>query len=142
VRQALAAGVDGCLLKSDPISEYRAAIQALNDKRRFYGSSVATMVVEASMPTRAGQRNGIGCASATSNATGISHSSGTGALTPRERDVVRLLAQGKRTRETANTLGISERTAATHRTNIMRKLGVHSVGELVLYAIRNRMVSP
>jgi DNA-binding NarL/FixJ family response regulator len=64
------------------------------------------------------------------------------ALTSREREVVQLIAEGKTTKELAAGLGISEKTAETHRTNIMRKLGVHSVSEVVRYAIRNKMIEP
>jgi DNA-binding NarL/FixJ family response regulator len=63
-------------------------------------------------------------------------------LTPRERQVVRLIAEGQSTKELAASLGISVKTADTHRLNAMRKLGVHSVSEVVRYAIRNRLIDP
>jgi DNA-binding CsgD family transcriptional regulator len=61
-------------------------------------------------------------------------------LTPREREVVQLLAEGKSTKEVAVALGLSVKTAETHRSNIMRKLQLHSVSDLVLYAVRNNIV--
>ena len=61
-------------------------------------------------------------------------------LTPREREVVRLLAEGKSGKEVASSLSISVKTADAHRTNIMRKLRVHSVADLVRYAVRNQIV--
>jgi two-component system response regulator NreC len=61
-------------------------------------------------------------------------------LTSREREVVQLLAEGKSTKEVACQLNLSVKTAETHRSNIMRKLGLHSVSELVLYAVRNGIV--
>ena len=61
-------------------------------------------------------------------------------LTPREREIVQLLAEGKSTKEVALTLGLSVKTAETHRSNVMRKLNLHSVSELVLYAVRNNLV--
>jgi len=61
-------------------------------------------------------------------------------LTPRESQVVQLLAEGKTSKEVGVELGISVKTAETHRANIMRKLGLHSVGELVRYAIRNKII--
>ena len=61
-------------------------------------------------------------------------------LTPREREVVQLLAEGKSTKEAAVTLGMSVKTAETHRSNIMRKLNLHSISQLVLYAVRNNLV--
>ena len=61
-------------------------------------------------------------------------------LTPREREIVQLLAEGKSSKEVAVVLGISVKTAETHRANIMRKLQLHSVSELVRYAIKNQII--
>jgi DNA-binding CsgD family transcriptional regulator len=61
-------------------------------------------------------------------------------LTSREREIVQLLAEGKSSKEVAVALDISVKTAETHRANIMRKLELHSVSELVLYAIRNQII--
>ena len=63
-------------------------------------------------------------------------------LTSREREIVQLLAEGKSSKEVAVTLGISVKTAETHRSNIMRKLEMHSVSELIRYAVRNNMIEP
>ena len=65
---------------------------------------------------------------------------GRNRLTPREREIVQLLAEGKSTKEVAVALGLSVKTAETHRSNIMRKLQLHSVSDLVLYAVRNNIV--
>jgi len=61
-------------------------------------------------------------------------------LTPREREIVQLLAEGKSSKEVASVLGLSVKTAETHRSNIMRKLDLHSVSDVVLYAIRNNII--
>ena len=61
-------------------------------------------------------------------------------LTPREREITQLLAEGKSSKEVAVALGISVKTAETHRANIMRKLGIHSVSELVRYAVKNQII--
>jgi DNA-binding CsgD family transcriptional regulator len=61
-------------------------------------------------------------------------------LTAREREIVQLLAEGKSTKQVASSLGISTSTAVTHRTNIMRKLGIHNMSDLVHYALRNQIV--
>jgi DNA-binding NarL/FixJ family response regulator len=61
-------------------------------------------------------------------------------LTPREREIVQLLAEGKSSKEVAVALGISVKTAETHRANIMRKLEIHSVSELVRYAVKNQII--
>jgi len=61
-------------------------------------------------------------------------------LTPREREVVQLVATGKSNREVARTLHISVKTVETHRTNVMRKLNIHSSGDLIRYAIENNLL--
>jgi DNA-binding NarL/FixJ family response regulator len=61
-------------------------------------------------------------------------------LTPREREVIQLIAAGKSNREVARTLSISVKTVETHRTNVMRKLNIHSSGELIRYAVENDLV--
>jgi DNA-binding CsgD family transcriptional regulator len=63
-------------------------------------------------------------------------------LTSREREIVQLLAEGRSSKEVAVTLGISVKTAETHRANIMRKLELHSISELVRYAVRNQIIEP
>jgi DNA-binding NarL/FixJ family response regulator len=62
-------------------------------------------------------------------------------LTSRQREIVQLLAEGKSSKEVAAVLGLSVKTAETHRANIMRKLDCHSVTELVRYAIRNHIIA-
>jgi DNA-binding NarL/FixJ family response regulator len=61
-------------------------------------------------------------------------------LTPREREVIQLLAEGKSSKEVASLLKLSTKTAETHRSNIMRKLGFHSIRDLVLYAVKNNII--
>jgi DNA-binding NarL/FixJ family response regulator len=61
-------------------------------------------------------------------------------LTSREREVIQLLAEGKTSKEVAVALHLSVKTAETHRTNLMRKLGLHSVADLTRYAVRNGIV--
>jgi DNA-binding NarL/FixJ family response regulator len=61
-------------------------------------------------------------------------------LTPRQREIVQLLAEGKSSKEVAVALGLSVKTAETHRANIMRRLDCHSVSELVRYAVRNSII--
>ena len=63
-------------------------------------------------------------------------------LSKREREIVYLLASGKANKEAADALGISVRTVEAHRAKIMLKLGIHSITELVLYAVRNKIVEP
>jgi DNA-binding NarL/FixJ family response regulator len=61
-------------------------------------------------------------------------------LSPREREVVQLVSEAKASKEIASILGVSVATAETHRSNILRKLGLHCIAELVLYAVRNEII--
>jgi DNA-binding NarL/FixJ family response regulator len=125
VREALAAGVRGFILKSDAGRLLADAIDSLLLQKPFFTGRVSQLILHGylnptdkpdasvAVPTR---------------------------LSPREREVVQLIAEGRSTKEVADRLGISPKTAETHRTNIMRKLNIHSVTELVRFAIRNKIV--
>jgi DNA-binding CsgD family transcriptional regulator len=97
----------------------------LRKDKTYFTSKVAAMVLEGYL------KGGTKAAAV---------SLGRDRLTPREREVVQLLAEGKSTKEVAVALGLSVKTAETHRSNIMRKLQLHSVSDLVLYAVRNNIV--
>jgi len=125
VRDVLNAGARGFLLKSDAARDLVAAVEALRRDKTYFTSKVAAMVLEGYL------RGGTGPVPATM---------GRNRLTPREREIVQLLAEGKSTKEVAVVLGLSVKTAETHRSNIMRKLQLHSVSDLVLYAVRNNIV--
>jgi DNA-binding NarL/FixJ family response regulator len=112
IRDVLNAGARGCLLV--------AAVDALLRDKTYFTTKVADMVLEGYL------RGGSPIA--------------TNPLTPREREVVQLLAEGSSTKEVAVALGLSFKTAETHRSNIMRKLHIHCVGDLVIYAVRNNIV--
>ena len=122
IHDVLDVGARGYLLKSDSGSELVAAVDALLRDKTYFTPKVAAMVL-------AGYLRG-----------GPSFSPGRNPLTPREREVVQLLAEGSSTKELAVALGLSVKTAETHRSNIMRKLQFHSVSDLVLYAVRNNIV--
>jgi DNA-binding NarL/FixJ family response regulator len=124
VRDVLQAGARGFVLKSDAARDLVSAVDAILQHRTFFTPRVGQMVLEAYL------KGGDSRASEDSVPT----------LTPREREIVQLLAEGKSTKEVASVLNLSVKTAETHRSNIMRKLKLHSVGELVLYAIRNNIV--
>ncbi len=66
----------------------------------------------------------------------------SGRLTPREREVLQLLTEGKSNKEIGVVLGMTTKTAETHRAHILAKLDLHSMSELVRYAIRNRIIEP
>lgn len=122
VREVLAAGARGYLLKSDAGRDLIAALDAIAGRKTFFTSKVAEIILGTYLH-------------------GSPQSPVTGeVLTSREREVVQLLAEGKSTKEVAVALGVSVKTAETHRSNLMRKLDVHSVSQLVLYAVRNNMI--
>ncbi len=123
----LEAGAHGVVLKSDAGDSMVAAVDSIAKGRKFFTSRVAETVVDAYLARR-------GTAGASDPAQV--------ALTPREREVVQLLAEGKANKEVAERLAISPRTAEGHRSEIMRKLQIGSLAELVRYAIRNGMVQP
>jgi DNA-binding NarL/FixJ family response regulator len=123
VRDVLAAGARGFLLKSDAGRDLLTAVEALQRHSTFFTSRVAELVLEGYL-----------------NPHRISESIGRNRLTPREREVVQLLAEGKTSKEVAMVLNLSVKTTETHRTNIMRKLDLHSVADLTLYAVRNGIV--
>ncbi|MGD1031458.1 MAG: response regulator transcription factor [Opitutaceae bacterium] len=124
VREVLQAGAQGYLLKSDAGRELIKAIDALLGNKPYFTSTVARMVLEGYLRAPQGQADE------------------TGRLSPREREIVQLVAEGRSNKEVAAALGISVKTAETHRSNVMQKMGFHSVTELVRYAIRNKMIAP
>jgi len=118
VREILAVGARGFLLKSDAGRDLVIAIEAVQSHRTFFTSQVTQIVVDGYLNPDELERPA------------------RGNLTPREREVLQLLAEGKTSKEVAVALNLSVKTAETHRTNIMRKLDLHSVADLTLYALR------
>jgi DNA-binding NarL/FixJ family response regulator len=125
VRDVLHAGARGYVVKSDARRDLVAAVEALSQHKAFLSPGVAGTVLKDYLEadTRAGDHR-------------PSHSY----LTPREREIVQLLAEGKSNKEVAARLGISVKTAETHRSNIMRKLSLHTISDVVRYAIRNKVI--
>ena len=127
MKEIIEAGAHGYVLKSDAGCELTAAMRALRKHETFFTSRVAQIALRA-------YRN--------KQPTGDAPPSPGGELTPREREVLQLLAEGQSNKGTASALGISVVTVATHRYNIMHKLGAHSVAELVHYAVRQKIITP
>jgi DNA-binding NarL/FixJ family response regulator len=127
VRDLLAAGARGYVLKSDVTTQLLTAIETVSRHKPFFTSEIAERVLEGFL--RLGEMP---------EADG----SAPGLLTPREREIVQLLAEARSNKEVATTLGISVKTVETHRASIMRKLGITSIVDLVHYAIRNHLVAP
>jgi DNA-binding NarL/FixJ family response regulator len=125
VHQLFAAGADGFVLKHESPESLIPAIKALCAGEPYFGSQVSRIVFKQYMR----------------NAEHGDQSSPDG-LSPREREIVQLLAEGRSNKEVATTLGISVKTAETHRAAIMKKLGFTAFSELVRFAVRNQIVPP
>ena len=125
VREVLNAGAQGYVLKSDAGRALVSGVEALMDGRPFFTSQVARIVLEGFLRSQEGTIS----------------TDPAQALSPREREIVQLLAEGKSNKEVARALGITVKTAETHRSNIMRKMQFASLSDLIRYAIRNNIVS-
>lgn len=124
IKEILDVGVRGFIVKSDSDRDLVVAVETLANHKPFF-TSMATEVMLTNF-----QRPNM------APAGGMRASR----LTSREREIVQLLSEGKSSKEVASSLGISVKTAETHRANIMRKLEIHSVSELVRYAVRNQII--
>jgi DNA-binding NarL/FixJ family response regulator len=125
VRRALDAGANGYLLKSDLPDHLPKAVKAIAENKRFLTSAICEIVVDRFINT--------------GNKTQDEKRAGL-RLTARELEIIRLLAEGKSNKKVSAQLGITVRTAETHRRNIMLKLGLHSLAELIHYAVRNEII--
>jgi DNA-binding NarL/FixJ family response regulator len=121
VISALRAGIKGYVLKSQAGSELVQAIREVNRGMTYLSPGISRTVVDA-------------CLGKTELPSDR--------LTLREREVLQLVAEGKTTKEIAKVLGISVKTADSHRTRIMRKLDIHDTAGLVRYAIRLGLIEP
>jgi DNA-binding NarL/FixJ family response regulator len=128
IQQVLQAGARGYLLKSDAGRDLVSAIDALRRNKTFFTPKVSQMVLEGYLDKSPKEKE------AEDEPESLR-------LTSRQREIVQLLAEGKSSKEVAAVLGLSVKTAETHRANIMRKLDCHSVTELVRYAIRNHIIA-
>src|SRR2546430_356526 len=125
IHEALKAGARAYISKSDGARDLIVAIEALQQNETYFNSRLGEIVLN-------GFRN--------AGRKPAQRASLLRDLTAREREIAQLVAEGKSTKEVAVTLGVSVKTAETHRSNLMRKLGLHCVSELVLYAVRNNIV--
>jgi len=123
VVQVVEAGARGYILKDEADRVLLAAVDAVRQSKHYFSTRVSSALDssdKSSDPARPSRSR----------------------LTPREREILQLLALGKSNKEVASLLGIAVNTAEAHRANIMLKLDFHSLAELVLYAIRNQIINP
>jgi DNA-binding NarL/FixJ family response regulator len=126
IRESFCAGARGYILKTDAGRDLIAGIEALLRGEIFFTSRLAAMIYAAEFEG-AGRRR---------------RPRSQSQLTPREREILQLLVEGRKNRDVGKVLNISVKTAETHRARIMSKLGLDSVADLVRYAIRNGLISP
>ena len=125
VLRALKAGAKGYLLKDSAEADLIRAIHAVADGKSFFSPAVSKVLLDDYM--RKLQRSGA------EDAYDL--------LTPREREILQLVVEGKSNKEVANMLNLSVYTVETHRSNIMEKLNLKGVPELILYAVRKGIIS-
>jgi len=125
VLRALKAGARGYLLKESPEADFVRAIRSVNDGKAFFSPAVSRLLVEDYVRQLRDKD--------------IEDSYEL--LTSREREILQLVAEGKSNKDVANMLNLSVHTVETHRSNILEKLNLHSVPELILYAFRKGVIS-
>ena len=122
--EIIEAGIRGYVLKSDANRDLVSAVEAVGMHRPFFTAKVSEMMMDGLRGDKPREVR----------------SDARGRLTGRQREIVQLLAEGKTSKEVAVALNISVKTAETHRANIMRRLELHSVSELVRYAVKNQII--
>jgi DNA-binding NarL/FixJ family response regulator len=127
IHGVLEAGARGYLLKTDAEQHVVTAVETLLRGQPYFSAQVSETVLEGFL--RSGRH-------AATDSVVVPR------LTPREREIIQLLAEGHRNKKIAQMLGISIKTVETHRTALMRKIGVKSIVELVRYAVRNNLTEP
>jgi DNA-binding NarL/FixJ family response regulator len=125
-RDVLQAGARGYVLKNDADENLLAAVDSLRQHKPFLTSAVTEFMLDDYLRRGAGPLDDVAPAT----------------VTAREREIIQLIAEGQSNKQAAATLGVSVKTIEAHRANIMRKLRLRSVSDLVRYAIRNRIVQP
>lgn len=127
IRAALEAGADAYVLKDDGRDELLAAVRNVCSGKQYLSPAICGRVMS-------GYAGGAGSRAPAQNRSWES-------LTPRESEVLKLVAEGYKTREIADYLSLSKKTVEKHRANMMRKLNLHGVSEVTAYAIENELLS-
>ena len=124
VRRALKAGASGYLVKDSAPLELKMAIEAICRGETYLSSRVSKTLLSGLVEGRVRESE-----------------SSLEALTPRQREILQLIAEGKSTKEIAFTLSVSVKTVETHRAALMERLGIHDVAGLVVFAVRHNLIS-
>ena len=126
IMQALESGAHGYLLKDTTATELEHALEALRNNERYLSPAIAHTVINQALTRNLKQQPEVA----------ESHN-----LTARQLEILRLIVRGKSTREIANGLGLSIKTVETHRSQIMKRLQIYDVAGLVLFAVREQIIS-
>jgi len=126
VRRAIKAGASGYLVKDSAPLELKMAIEAIMRNEIYLSPRVSKHLVSGFLGTGPG---------------GEQADSTLDSLTPRQREILQMIAEGKSTKEIAFQLDVSVKTVETHRAALMERLGIHDVAGLVIYAVRHGLVS-
>ncbi|CAI8954753.1 MULTISPECIES: response regulator [Pseudomonas] len=126
IMQALESGAHGYLLKDTTATELEHALEALRNNERYLSPAIAHTVINQALTRNQKQQP----------EAADSHN-----LTARQLEILRLIVRGKSTREIANGLGLSIKTVETHRSQIMKRLQIYDVAGLVLFAVREQIIS-
>jgi len=124
IRAALEAGANGYVLKNSTHAELLHAIRTVMDGKSYLSPVVSEKIITGYL-----------------NGRNVDAKSPWEALTPRERVVLKLIAEGRQNKQIANYLSISVKTVEKHRANIMRKLNLHNAASLTAYAIERQLIS-
>jgi DNA-binding NarL/FixJ family response regulator len=125
ITRALQAGAKGYLLKDSADEDLARAIEAVARGKTVFSPSIARTLLEDHI--RSAQQRGA--------------ADSYDLLTAREKEILQLLAEGKSNKEAASILHLSLHTVETHRTNLMQKLHLHNTAEIVLYAVRKKIIA-
>lgn len=123
VHEVLSAGARGVILKSDADAQLMAAVEAMTRRQPYFTKRISEQLLKLYLSQPLETSEG-------------------GLLTPREREVVQLIAEGNSSKHVGKILGVSLKTVESHRAAIMRKLGLDTTAALVRYAIRNKLIEP
>lgn len=126
IMQALESGAHGYLLKDTTATELEHALDALRNNERYLSPAIAHTVINQAL---------------TRNQKHQPEPADSHNLTARQLEILRLIVRGKSTREIANGLGLSIKTVETHRSQIMKRLQIYDVAGLVLFAVREQIIS-
>ena len=123
LKDILQAGAHGFVEKASPLSELRKGIETISNGGTYFGPEAAQLLREVVLNPNPTEKMGVDC------------------LTAREREILQLIAESYTTRQIAEKLEISTKTADNHRSNLMKKLNLHDVASLTRYAIENNLIA-